>query len=180
MSTEQSTDEEFNQAARNLSLFVTDMAGKTAADKRFVWTATPDAPDTYEKLAAAYRRSVETGEPMPVSSLYCDRVIYQKPSQNYAMRFWHDTLHMTTGLTFALDDELELGLHHLAIAEKQGIKRYSTEWRMLRVDLLGQNYLLGIAKRFPIDQAEFVRGCLLHGLDEGVLIEARKTSNQVA
>ena len=180
MSKEQTTNEEFDQAASNLSKFVTDMAGKTAAEKGFVWTATPDAPDTYDKLTAAYKRSIQTGEPMPVSSLYCDRVIYQKPSQNYAMRFWHDTLHMTTGLTFALDDELELGLHHLAIAEQNGIKRYSMEWRMLRVDLLGQNYLLGIAKRFPIDQAEFVRGCLLRGLDEGVLIEVRKTDDQVA
>lgn len=178
MSKEDST--EFDRAARNLSRFVTDMAGKTATEKGFVWEARPDAPDTYDKLKAAYKRSIETGEPMPVSSLFCDRVIYQSPSQNYAMRFWHDTLHMSTGMTFALDDELELGLHHLAIAERNGIKRYSTEWRMLRVDLLGQNYLLGIAKRFPIDQAEFVRGCLLHGLDEGVLIEARRTDGQVA
>lgn len=166
--------ENYERAVKNLSAFVVERARETAHDKGFGWVARPDAPDTYDKLKRAHQLSEQFKRPLPVSSLYCDNVIYTEPSINYAMRFWHDTLHIGTGLTFNLSDELELGLHHLAIAERNGIKRYSDEWRMLRVDLLGQNYLLGIAKRFPLNQAEFVKGCLLNGLDEGVLQEARK------
>lgn len=165
----------YDQAVKNLSAFVVERAKETAHAKGFGWIAKPNAPDTFIKLRAAHRFSERTGTPMPVSSLYCDNVIYTEPSINYAMRFWHDTLHIGTDLTFSLDDELELGLHHLGIAERHGIRKHSTEWEMLRVDLLGQNYLLGIAKRFPLDQADFVRGCLLYGLDEGVLREARKS-----
>lgn len=168
-------DPTYTEAVDNLSVFVREMANKAAADQGFAWTATTNAPDTYDKLRIAYRLSRKTGAALPVSSLYCDTVLYKNPADNYAMRFWHDTLHMKTGLTFDLDDELELGLRHLALAEQNGVTRYSLEWRMLRIDILGQNYLLGIAKRFPLNQAEFVRGCLLHGLDEGVLIEARKS-----
>lgn len=165
----------YRRAARDLSVFVVEQAEKTRAETGFGWVAVPDAPGTYPLLTAAHKRSVQTGEALPVSSLYCDNVIYQGNSVNYAMRFWHDTLHITTGLTFALDDELELGLHHLTIAERAGIKKGSMEWQMLRIDMLGQNYLLGIAKRFPIEQDQFVKGCLLYGLDEGVLREARLT-----
>jgi hypothetical protein len=96
-----------------------------------------------------------------------DQVIYNKPSTNHAMRYWHDTMHVSTALTFDLDDELELGPKHLDIAHKAGIPKNSLEWDLLRVDLLGQNYLLGIARRFPLNQGNFVLCCLLHGLDEG-------------
>lgn len=164
----------YRSACQNLSLFVLDQAHQAAHDKGFGWVAQPEAPDTYDKLQAAHAISVSTGSPLPVSSLFCDTVIYDKIEVNHAMRFWHDTMHVGSRLTFDLDDELELGLKHLAIAEKSGMSKYSMEYEILRVDLLGQNYLLGIARRFPIDQGEFVRGCLLNGLDEGVLMEARK------
>jgi hypothetical protein len=166
--------EDFDVASKNLSRFVVVQANNAVKDLGFTWDARADAPDDYEKLQKAYKLSRQTGQPLPVSSLYCDSVIYQKVEINYAMRFWHDTLHVETGLTFSLDDELELGLHHLKVAENNGIVKDSLEWRILRVDILGQNYLLGIAKRFPLDQATFVHGCINHGLDAGVLLEARR------
>jgi hypothetical protein len=48
------------------------------------------------------------------------------------------------------------------------------EYRMMKIDLLGQNYLIGVAGRFPINQREFVENCLVLGIDEGVLAEARR------
>ena len=164
---------DFMEAAELLSAFVERQAIVAAASLGFGWVGEPDAPDTYPDLQAAFSDSQRSAKPMPVSSLYCDNVIYQKPETNFALRFWHDTLHVQTGLTFALDDELELGLRHLKIAEANGINKHSLAWRILRIDMLGQNYLLGIAKRFPLDQARFVHGCLERGLDEGVLQEVR-------
>lgn len=167
-------EDELSRARKVVSAFVAESAKQRANQLGFGWTATPDAPDTYPALTEAYDLSKSSGKPLPVSSLYCDTTIFPTPELNYAMRFWHDTFHMDTKLTFSLDDELELGLHHLREAEKAGLPKHSVPWQMIRIDLLGQNYLLGIAKRFPLNQRDFVEGCLLYGLDEGVLREARK------
>lgn len=173
MTPSSSWNEEYIEARGRLSAFVNHMANRTAHDLGFGWVPVPDAPDTYNWLKAAFKESKQHSKPLPVSSLFCDNTIYGTPHTNYAMRFWHDTKHIGTSLTFSLQDEIELGLKHLKDAEDAGIKKDSLEWQMLRVDMLGQNYLLGIAKRFPLNQERFVKGCLLYGLDEGVLIEAR-------
>lgn len=159
------------EAALKLESYVSVKAIETANELGFGWQPAPDAPDTYPSLQEAYKLSRTVLTDLPVSSLHCDTVVFPNQRTNYAMRYWHDTLHVRLDLSFALSNELELGLHHLSIAERDGIRKHSLEWEMLRVDLLGQNYLLGIAGRFPKDQRQFVIGCLQHGLDEGIMAE---------
>jgi hypothetical protein len=163
----------YQEARINLSMFVTDMAHKRAHELGFTWVPAVDAPATYRELKKVFAESVETGTAMPVYSLYCDLSIFKDAATNMALRFWHDSLHIETGLSFSLPDEHELALEHLNIMEREGIKKHSLEWEMLRIDLLGQNYLRAMCKKFPDNQERFVRRCLEIGFDEGVLEEVR-------
>lgn len=180
MSIDNPTDDSvdvYERATKNLSAFVVDQAKKMAAKNGFGWVPRPDAPDTHPLLVRAHQVSRMTGQPLPVSSLFCDTVMFTHPSINHAFRYWHDSLHIDTGLTFMLPDELELSLHHLALSERGGLHKHSLEYALLRIDMVGQNYLLGVAKRFAIDQGQFVRDCLRYGIDEGVLREARRDAS---
>lgn len=164
---------QYQEARINLSMFVSDMAHKRAHELGFTWVPAVDAPATYRELKQVFAESIDTGKPMPVYSLYCDLSVFKDAETNMALRFWHDSLHIETGLTFSLPDEHELALEHLRIMETEGLKKHSLEWQMLRIDLLGQNYLRAICKKFPDNQERFVRRCLEIGFDEGVLEEAR-------
>ena len=163
--------EGLRSATEVVSRFIDAMARRMTKVVGFSWVATPTAPSIYPELRAAYELSKQTRSPLPVSSLYCDTVIYPRRQDNYKLRFWHDALHVQTGLSFDVADELELGLHHTRIAEREGLRKRSLPWRLLRVDLLGQNYLMAVAKRFPIDQRKFTERCIQFGLDEAIEME---------
>jgi hypothetical protein len=165
--------EEYREAKRKLSLFVVAQALETACRLGFGWEAKNDAPSQYTDLVEAFDRSVMTGEALAVSSLYCTNVIYSGSKVNHAMRFWHDAHHVQLGLNFSPADELELGLWHGAQLLKAGFSRDSLEYRMIKIDTVGQNYLLAINGKFPENQLLFVERCLELGVDEGVLEEAR-------
>jgi hypothetical protein len=163
--------EELRSTTEVLSRFIDAMARRTAKAVGFSWLATPTAPSGYLELKAAYEASERTGSLLPVSSLYCDTVMYPRRTDNYKLRFWHDTLHVQTGLSFTAADELELGVHHTRIAEREGIAKGSLPWCLLRIDLLGQNYLMAVANRFPANQRTFGERCIRYGLDEAILME---------
>lgn len=160
----------------NLSRFVRHQADLAAEEVGFGWIGTREAPATYPQLRAAFAHSTKTGEPLPVSSEYCDDTVFMEPSDNVAFRFWHDVSHCRLGLSFALPDEWELTLWHLDQLLAAGYAPSSLEYQLLRLDLLGQVILLGIAGRFPFNQGEFTRTCHELGLDIGVLTELRRIS----
>jgi hypothetical protein len=165
------------QGARiNLSRFVHDQADKTADELGFGWVGVPDAPSTYQQLRGAFEHSKRTGELLPISNLFCDDTIYVEPADNIAFRFWHDTSHCRLGLSFALQDEWELSLWHLARLEEAGFSPASLEHQLFRVDALGQIILLALAGRFPFNQGDFVRTCGELGMDAGILTELRRIS----
>lgn len=163
------TAEGLRSATEVVSRFIDAMARCMAKMVGFSWVATPTAPSIYPELRAAYEVSKRTHSPLPVSSLYCNTVIYPQRHDNYKLRFWHDTMHVRTGLSFDVADEL--GLHHTRIAEQEGIAKGSLPWRLLRIDLLGQNYLMAVSKRFPADQRKFTERCIQYGLDEAIMME---------
>jgi hypothetical protein len=164
-------------ARGNLSRFVQQQADQAAEALGFEWIGTPEAPATYPQLRAAFAHSAKTGEPLPVSSEYCDDTVFLEPGDNVAFRFWHDVSHCRRlGLSFALPDEWELTLWHLNQMLAAGYAPSSLEYQLLRLDLLGQIILLGIAGRFPFNQGEFTRTCHEMGLDVGVLTELRRIS----
>lgn len=161
-------------ARGKLSDYVRLQAENSALRLGFGWIPQPDAPSTYQQLRGAYRQSQETGEPLPVSSLHCDTVIYLWPSDNVHFRFWHDTSHVELGLSFSLEDELELALWHLAQIERAGHDPDSTPYRLLEADTVGQLLLLSLCGRFPLAQSVFVTDCLRQGLHQALLDEIRR------
>ena len=163
-------------ARARLSQFIRDQADFAAADLGFGWVGIADAPSTHADLQAAFAESQQTGQPLPISNLYCDDTIFLMPEDNIAFRFWHDTSHCRLGLTFSLPDEWRLTLQHLAELERSGFGPSSLEYQLLRLDLLGQIILLGIAGRFPHSQGHFTRTCAALGLDTGVLEELGRVS----
>jgi hypothetical protein len=165
--------DEIAEAAATLSDFIEEMAHGTAEAVGFGYELTPDAPNTYEALAAAYEQSSTTGALLPISSENSDAVIYTKSDVNFALRFWHDVNHVRRGLSFGLVDELELSLWHLGELEAAGHARGSLVWRLLHADLTGQAYVQAFARRFPLDQRRFVTGCVATSFDHGLLAELR-------
>lgn len=166
--------EEFQQATDTLSRFIEQQARATASKVGFGYVLTPDAPNTYPALRAAFAHSVDTGTPLPISSENSDAVIYAAPSVNPALRFWHDVNHVRRQLDFGLIDELELSLWHLSELENAGHPPGSLVWRLLHADRTGQACVQAFGRRFPFDQRHFVISCATAGFDHGLLAELRR------
>ena len=165
---------ELSAARARLSEFVRTFAECTRGSVGFGWSPCPDAPSTYEALHTAYARSTATGEPLPVSSEHSEPVIYTSASVNLAHRFVHDVHHVRLGLSFELDDELELALWHIDRLRAAGFGRHSLEYALFHADLVGQVLINGLGHRFPADQEHFALDCVQLGLDAGVLLELRR------
>lgn len=165
---------ELAEARQQLSAFINQQAEDLAGRLGFGWRPVMDAPSTYQQLRGALDHSLNSLEPLPVSSENSASVIYDGPEVNFAFRFWHDVSHVQHGLSFALEDELELALWHLDVLERAGVAPASIAYRLLQADLLGQLLLMGLAGRFPFDQEEFVLTCALLGWEQGLLAEVRR------
>lgn len=125
----------------------------------------------YDDLVSAYLNSSSAGRPLPVSSENCEDIVYPDAEDNIAFRFWHDMHHVKLGLNFTPPHELALGQWHLDELPKYGIMPESMAFNMFKFDVLGQNYLIAMAGRFPHHQHRFVRRCLEVGLHRGLLEE---------
>ncbi|WOQ17596.1 hypothetical protein [Raineyella sp. W15-4] len=169
---------ELQAARRQLSAFVDAQADDLAARLGFGRAPVVAAPSTYQQLRGALDRSLTTKDPLPVSSENSATVIYDRPEVNFAFRFWHDVSHVQHGLSFSLEDELELALWHLGVLEHGGLSPESLAYRLFQADVLGQLLLMGLAGRFPFDQEKFVIGCVVLGLDQGLLAEIRRTPGE--
>lgn len=162
------------RARKTLGEFIAATAQATATELGFGYVGTPDAPNTYQQLRAAYDRSCSTGELLPISDEYCDSTIYLTPEENVKFRFWHDTSHVARGLSFRLEDEWELSLWHLDQLRVAGFGPGTLEYELLRTDVVGQVIVQALIQRFPYDQGLFTLHCLEAGFDAGILAEVRR------
>lgn len=161
-------------ARHDLTAFIKRQAIETEQRLGFGLRACADAPITYQQLRGAYADSIDSREPLPISNLFCDATIYATPLDNLLFRFWHDASHMRLGVSFNLDDELELALWHLEQLERAGFASGSLPWNVLHADLVGQIQLMGLIGRFPINQRRFVTDCIEYGFEVGLLEEIRR------
>jgi hypothetical protein len=162
------------KARADLTWFIRARARETAKEVGFTWQGTPHAPSTYQQLRGAFAHSESTGDPLPVSDQFCDTTIYVMPQDNIRFRFWHDVHHVKLGLSFRLEDELELAIWHLDQAVLGGFMPNSPPYQLLKADLIGQVLLMALIGRFPLDQKEFVTTCAEAGLMSGLLDEIRR------
>ncbi|MDO9381068.1 MAG: hypothetical protein Q7T56_19660 [Nocardioidaceae bacterium] len=159
-----------------LHTFIAEKARETEIEVGFGWVGTAEAPSTYQQLRGAYAHSQATGDPLPVSNEHCESTIYVLRSDNMAFRYWHDVSHVRQGLSFRLEDELELAMWHLSQIEQVGYDESSSVYRLFEFDLVGQIFLMGLIGRFPLDQGAFVGVCNQQGMLGGLLHEIRRVS----
>jgi hypothetical protein len=162
------------KARTDLTWFIRERARETVKEVGFGWVGSQSAPSTYQQLRGAFAHSESTGAPLVVSDQNCDSAIYAMPQDNVAFRFWHDVHHVKLGLSFRLEDELELAIWHLDQAVLGGFMPNSLPYQLLKADLFGQVLLMALIGRFPFDQAEFVTTCAEAGLLNGLLDEIRR------
>lgn len=162
---------DFDKASKLLGAFILDRADATARKVGFGWTASADPPTTYPALQEGVQESAISGSPLAVSLHHNEGVVAPSKFHNMALRFWHDIHHVLLGLDFTTINELELGLWHLDEMRKAGFKPDDLAYQMMELDILGQNYLVATAGRFPYKQRKFVKHCLEVGLHQGVLDE---------
>ncbi len=127
--------------------------------------ATPDAPDTFEKLEAWYimHKLGLTPASLPVYDGGCDNTIYSTPAVNYAFRAWHDILHLNLDAGFDADGERRVSDFHISVAASQGLSH--EDCLALYYDVWGQFvYSQHHAGQFPTNQAAFVAACFDIGL----------------
>jgi len=104
------------------------------------------APQTYAELTDAYRkRGIIT-----VWSGASDQTIYGDANVNFAMRAWHDALHIELGADFSLAGETRVALKQ---AELIGDAELA---KILMAEVLGQVEYYHRHGQFPIDQHAFV------------------------
>ncbi|TWP34345.1 hypothetical protein [Leekyejoonella antrihumi] len=161
-------------ARNDLTSFVQQQARDTGARVGFTYEGCPDAPSTYQQLRGAYAESQANGTPLPIYNQFCDTSIFFQDEDNICFRFWHDVSHMQLGLSFQLDDELELGIWHLEQLERAGFPKYSLPWQVFRADIVGQIQLMALIGRFPIHQRRFVEECVEYGTEIGLIEEIRR------
>ena len=65
------------------------------------WTASDDAPETFDELV---RVSKQRGQ-IVVWKGESDNTIFGEPEFNWAFRAWHDSAHIRTGAPFTLEGE---------------------------------------------------------------------------
>jgi hypothetical protein len=135
-----------------------------------------DAPSTYPALLEAYEISHTTGRPYPVSSANCDNTIFTKAETNWAMRFIHDLGHAGHQLSFSIEAELVLALHHLEALQAAGFGANSPEYKLLHADTIGQALCVTRIGRFPLNQRLFAYDCIDLGTNAAVELEADLTN----
>lgn len=160
-----------------LCRFIVGQAGHAAELLGFGWVGTAQAPNSYDLLIRAFDQSLMTGQPLPVSSRFCDNTMYWLPETNMAFRFWHDTTHIRLNRTFSTEDEYEVANHHLHALERAGYAPSSVEYHLLHADTVGTTYCYAELERFPVHGLQFVLDCLEVGLVEAVALESVRSSD---
>lgn len=156
----------------NLSHFMTEQAERARQKHGIDFVASTDAPSDYPALLAAYDTATSAGKRFPVSNAHCERTIYPNPTSNLRFRFVHDMEHVTRGLDFSVDDEIDVACHHLEALRTAGYPADSYEHRLLHADTIGQTYCQVLIGRFPFDQLRFAYDCVDYGVDAAVEREA--------
>lgn len=162
-------------AREELTEFVQLMAGKTRTRRGIGWVGTPDAPNTWKALTAAWDESLRTGQPLPVSNEACESVILTRPEANVAYRFWHDVTHLERGRNFTNPHELDMANFHLREAERHGLERGSLPWRLLHADAVGNVLHWAVLRRYVANQLVFILNAVQYGIEVALLAEMSRT-----
>jgi hypothetical protein len=119
------------------------------------FTASPQAPSTYEEIAAL----LDNGQQLVVYSGGSDKTIYGDKLINYAFRAWHDYCHWKAQVPLTLDGEVAaFELQCRQLYNTFGFNGQTLRWRnILHAEIVGQAEYFERYKRFPDNQRRFVK-----------------------
>lgn len=120
--------------------------------------ASPDAPSTWDEL-----REYRADPVLIVYDGHSERTIWPTPHDNYALRAYHDSLHLELDADFSTAGELRVAREHVRLAKRDGVSKLGR--RMLWLDIAGQIAYIDKHGDFPTDQAAFVEDCLRFGIN---------------
>jgi hypothetical protein len=162
---------EIELARFNISAFVRSEAKRTADELGFGWRPAEITPSGLGGLQAEFRACHKIGLPFRVLGGFSEDTIFDGPSTNWAMRFWHDTRHVWVSADFSVEDELEIASCHLARARDEGIGPGTLEYALLLADTVGQTLYIERTHRFVAHQLVFALDCVQLGIDEAIARE---------
>ncbi len=162
---------ELHMARLKLSAFVCGEAKRTANELGFGWRAAEITPSGLGGLRAEFRACHKIGLPFRVLGAFSQDTVFDGPSTNWAMRFWHDTRHVWLGADFSIEDEMEVASCHLARARAEGLGPDSLEYGLFFADTVGQTLYIERAHRFVTHQLDFALDCVQLGIDEAITRE---------
>lgn len=156
----QLNDYVINKARANLEHFVIAKAYRLSKDLGFSYIESETAPNSFEELQEAYRKSVATSCPLPVFAGASENTIYLTKEGNWAFRFWHDVVHASGGFEFTLEDEISC-----SSVQCEEVSRYfgehSLESKLFIADTIGQSVYAHLHNgQFPEHQLNFVKSLI--------------------
>lgn len=154
-----------------LGCFATLKAGELAEQLGFGWAPLPKAPSNFRQVVEAFSISVSTGQPFPVSDLYCEDTIYPRPESSWAFRLWHDMTHVHLSADFSLAGELSVSLDQIRAFRSAGYEQPTAEYQLLQADTIGQTLCFDRTGHFPVNQLLFAARCLEHGIASAIELE---------
>jgi len=158
-------------ARAELTEFVQLMADQTRRRTGIDWYPTPDAPNTWKALQATWTNSQVHGVPLPIFDGACQDVIFLRPEDNIAYRYWHDVTHLERDRSFQNPDELDMANFHLWEAERHGLERGSLPWRLLQADAVGNVVHWAVLRRYVTNQQVFILNVVQYGMEVALLAE---------
>lgn len=167
-----SVDAPETQLARiNLTKWINDLAGETAAELGVTWRGSPCAPSSLAEVVEEFRAGMLTGLPVRISNRFCNNTIYVTPEDNVAFRFVHDSRHFFLRAGFETESELLVASCHLARLQRAGYSPDSIEHRLLYADTVGQVLFLAETGQFVDNQMRFALRCLTNTLHDAISAE---------
>ena len=128
----------------------------------FPFYASKEAPHTFEGLQLWAANNELGVDPLPVYSGGSEGSIYGTAQGNYEFRAWHDLIHLTENLSFAIASELQVAEWHCNVLKY--IKAPYAVIAAIDADVRGQILYYQGTNLYVGNQIRFVEDCLKYGV----------------
>lgn len=139
-------------AVGNLRKFFIRKADQYSRSLNVHYEEAEDAPEDWESV----RKQFIPGKVVKVAKEGLETSLFGA-GYEYALRFWHDALHVVLDADFSTAGELRVALRHLEETEAE-FGKGSLEANIIAADAFGQTLFYRLQGGFVADQAQFTLG----------------------
>lgn len=124
--------------------------------------------ETDRAITEKFRPELAQARRIPLTTDGCEHAIYG-PTTNMLLRFWHDTVHLSLGLGFTLEEERLVIGAQLRSLQHAGLSNLAQ--RIFWADMMGQAHYYDAKHDFVVYQDAFVDSCLQHGIKTACIVK---------